>query len=77
VLDRGIGLEGIGSRDLFQPFYRAPAAQLKAGGIGLGLSVCQRIAEMLGGRIWAVPREGGGSEFGFTIPLTAPSGPSD
>jgi PAS domain S-box-containing protein len=77
VLDRGIGLDDIGSADLFQPFYRSPAAQLKAGGIGLGLSVCQRIAEMLGGRIWAVPRDGGGSEFGFTIPLTAPSGPSD
>jgi signal transduction histidine kinase len=27
------------------------------------------VVESLGGRIWAAPREGGGSEFGFALPL--------
>ena len=39
-----------------------------AKGIGIGLSVCQRLAEAQDGRIWAQPREGGGSVFSFTVP---------
>ncbi len=69
VLDRGIGL-GEGDHEiLFAPFYRSKDAQRAASGLGLGLSVCQRIVSAFGGRIWARPRDGGGSEFGFAIPL--------
>lgn len=74
VLDRGLGLADVDLVTLFTPFYRSHAAQRTAGGVGLGLSVCQRIVAGLGGRIWANPRQGGGSEFGFAIPLASEAG---
>lgn len=70
VLDRGLGIEGIDPDDLFAPFYRSREAQKVASGLGLGLPVCQRIVEAMGGRMWARPRPGGGSEFGFALPLS-------
>ena len=39
-----------------------------ATGIGIGLYVSRRLVEAMGGRIWAIPRVGGGSEFGFALP---------
>jgi PAS domain S-box-containing protein len=69
VLDRGLGLGDVDPAALFAPFYRSEAAQRTAGGLGLGLPVCERIVTSLKGRIWARPRAGGGSEFGFAIPL--------
>jgi PAS domain S-box-containing protein len=68
VLDRGIGIDPEVAGQVFMPFFRTEAAQRRAGGVGLGLAVCQRIVEALGGRIWAQPRDGGGSEFGFALP---------
>jgi K+-sensing histidine kinase KdpD len=68
VLDRGPGFGGLAPADLFTPFYRAPAAAAVAGGAGIGLHVCQRLIEAMGGRIWARARPGGGSEFGFWLP---------
>ena len=73
VLDRGLGLAGVDTDDLFRPFYRAPAAQDIAGGAGLGLTAAQRAVTALGGRMWASARDGGGAEFGFSLPLAEPS----
>lgn len=70
VLDRGLGIDGIAQDALFAPFYRSAEARNTAPGLGLGLAVCQRIVVAMDGRIWAHPREGGGSEFGFRIPLS-------
>jgi PAS domain S-box-containing protein len=70
VLDRGLGIEGVDPEDLFTPFFRTKLAQKVAGGIGLGLPVCRRIVEAMGGRIWAAPRDGGGAEFGFALPVS-------
>ncbi|HUR01919.1 MAG TPA: ATP-binding protein, partial [Nonomuraea sp.] len=53
VLDRGIGLGDAETGELFTPFYRSPSARKRAGGMGIGLTVCKRIAELQGGRIWA------------------------
>jgi len=39
----------------------------KAEGMGLGLSICRTIVEANGGRIWAEPRPGGGTDFHFTL----------
>ena len=70
VLDRGLGIDGVASEDLFSPFFRAKDAQKVASGLGLGLPVCRRILETMSGRIWARPRDGGGSEFGFAVPIS-------
>jgi len=71
ILDQGIGIrEGDGDR-LFQMFYRSPETAGQVGGAGIGLYVCRRLVQTMGGRVWALPREGGGSEFGFSVPVYA------
>ncbi len=69
VLDRGLGFGDTDPATLFEPFFRSEDAQKAASGIGLGLPVCQRIVSTIGGRMWARPRDGGGAEFGFALPL--------
>ena len=73
VRDRGIGIGDADTSQLFTAFYRTEAAKLRANGLGIGLAVCQRIVDSLGGRIWARPREGGGTEAGFALPLAVVS----
>ena len=69
VLDRGIGLDADTAERLFEPFYRSTSARSAANGLGIGLALCQRVVTALGGRIWARPRDGGGAEVGFALPL--------
>ena len=64
VQDHGRGLCALDLQKIFDPFYRAPdvvAAQIQ--GTGLGLSLSNRIAESLGGRISVVSELGKGSAF--------------
>jgi signal transduction histidine kinase len=68
VLDRGPGLSGTDAAHVFEPFYRGSETAETASGVGIGLFVCQRLVEAMGGRIWTRPRDGGGSEFGFSLP---------
>jgi PAS domain S-box-containing protein len=72
VLDRGIGLGDTDPERLFVAFFRTDEAKRYTSGIGVGLAVCRRMLEVQGGRIWAQPRDGGGSEFGFALPLADP-----
>ena len=69
VLDEGPGLGSADASRLFEPFYRAPEAFDRAPGIGLGLAIADRVVGLLGGRIWAANRPGGGAEFGFELPI--------
>lgn len=71
VMDRGIGFESDQANELFTAFYRTDHAKKMASGLGIGLSACRLLVELLGGRIWALPRPGGGSEFGFALPAAA------
>jgi signal transduction histidine kinase len=68
VLDRGAGLSDDTLTHLFTPFFRAPSTAAVASGAGIGLYVCHRLVDAMGGRMWARRREGGGSEFGFWLP---------
>ncbi len=71
VLDEGIGIRSEEVEDLFDPFYRSPSTAKLASGAGIGLYVCRRLIDAMGGRIWARPRPGGGSEFAFWLPRYA------
>jgi len=75
VLDQGIGIDGDDTEQLFELFYRSPGAARHAAGAGIGLFVCRQLIEAMGGRVWAKPRDGGGSEFGFTLPIDTESDP--
>jgi signal transduction histidine kinase len=71
VLDDGPGIDADTADRLFDLYYRAPAAAMKATGAGIGLFVCRRIVDALGGTIWARERPSGGAEFGFSLPIYA------
>jgi len=63
VQDVGLGFEGQAVDKLFEAFYTT-----KSGGMGIGLSVSRSIIESYHGRIWAVPNDGPGATFSFSIP---------
>lgn len=66
VLDEGVGID-VDPELLFDLFYRAPSATRHAAGSGIGLFVCARLIEAMGGRIWGRSRPEGGAEFGFSL----------
>jgi len=67
VRDYGDGISQHELDKVFEPFYRSPQSMNKARGLGLGLAVCKRVVEAMGGSIWAVARPEGGSDFRFTL----------
>ncbi len=69
VMDRGAGFNGDDPERLFDLFYRATSARSVPGGAGIGLFVCRHLIEAMDGKIWAAAREGGGTEFGFYLPV--------
>ena len=69
VLDAGPGIQGEDLERVFELFYRSRETASRVSGAGIGLFVCRQLVELMGGRIWSRRRAGGGSEFGFTLPL--------
>jgi signal transduction histidine kinase len=70
VKDTGIGIAKEYQGKIFDRFYQVDSSYTrKAGGTGLGLSLCKEFVGLLAGRIWVDSEVGKGSEFHFTLPV--------
>jgi len=68
VKDSGIGLEPHQIQHVFDEFYKADSSRHDLESTGLGLSICKRIVEQHGGKIWVESLgKGQGSTFLFTL----------
>ena len=62
VQDSGIGIDGQNLAKIFDAFYTT-----KSQGMGMGLAISRSIVENHGGRLWALPNDGPGATFQFTL----------
>lgn len=70
IQDEGIGIPAEHLPRVFERFHRVDSSLTReAGGMGLGLAICQRIVELHHGAIWAESAAGGGSTFHVRLPL--------
>lgn len=71
VLDLGKGFTAEEAMHVFETYYRVGDERKQEQGLGIGLAVCKRLVEVMGGSIWAATRTDGGAEVGFSLPLSA------
>ncbi|WP_170270508.1 PAS domain-containing hybrid sensor histidine kinase/response regulator [Heliorestis acidaminivorans] len=70
VSDTGIGISNEAQENLFQPFTQADSTtSRKFGGTGLGLHICKRFVELMGGRFGFSSMLHHGSTFWFAVPI--------
>jgi ligand-binding sensor domain-containing protein/signal transduction histidine kinase len=75
IIDSGIGVPPDKQQEIFEAFSQADTSSTRRyGGLGLGLTICSRLAALMGGKIWF---ESGpeGSTFYLNVPFIAPGEP--
>lgn len=71
VKDTGIGIPLANQQYIFQRFYRGSnVSYTSIGSTGLGLYLAKEVVESSGGKIWFESKEGQGSTFSFSLPLS-------
>ena len=75
VRDRGPGIEPDQRDRIFDRFYQVDQSDTRrVGGVGMGLYICRRAAERLGGRIWLEESDASGSVFAVRLPTADRTG---
>ena len=71
VKDQGKGIAPDRLESIFNPFVRAGGSVdgSRGGSFGLGLSICHKLVQEHGGRLWVQSEPGTGSTFFFSLPV--------
>ena len=78
VSDTGIGMSPEVVNGLFAPFFQADQTNTRRfGGVGLGLSICRQLIELMDGRIEVESREGEGTTIRFELSVDLPLAADD
>jgi signal transduction histidine kinase/CheY-like chemotaxis protein len=73
VIDTGVGIPPEKQTSIFRAFTQGDGSTTRQyGGTGLGLTICQQLVELMGGRIWveSEPRRGSAFHFVATLPIS-------
>lgn len=76
VADNGIGIDETFAAQIFEPFRRLHSDS-EFEGSGIGLSICRKVVERHGGRLWLEDSPLGGACFCFTLPRATGGPPGD